>query len=74
MYTKPSCPQCRMTELQLDRHGATLPAVDITRDEAALAFVLGLGYKQAPVVYIDADNHWSGFRPDLINTHFKKEN
>ncbi|MFB2582341.1 hypothetical protein ACEXQD_13920 [Herbiconiux sp. P15] len=27
-----------------------------------------LGYSAAPVVVIDDHNHWSGFRPDLIDT------
>ncbi|MDU3550696.1 MAG: NrdH-redoxin, partial [Actinomyces sp.] len=28
-------------------------------------FIKGLGYQQAPVV-IAGEDHWSGYRPDLI--------
>jgi hypothetical protein len=27
---------------------------------------MSLGYLQAPVVYIDTSNHFSGYRPDRI--------
>ena len=74
LYTKDDCGQCVTTVRQLARLGVALPETNIETEPAALAFVLELGYKQAPVVYIDRDTHWSGFRPELLKTHFKKEN
>jgi len=44
--------------------------VDITTNPAALAYVTEeLGYSAAPVVVASDQDHWSGFRPDLIEKH-----
>lgn len=73
LYSKPACVQCTLTKKWLERNGTQLPVVDVTQDAAALGFITGLNYSAAPVVYIDANTHWSGFRPDLLTTHFPKE-
>lgn len=68
VYTKPACAQCRMTYLALDRKGIRYESVDVTTSPAALEYITeDLGYSQAPVVVVDDENHWSGFRPDLID-------
>lgn len=67
VYTKPSCVQCNATYRALDKKGIVYNKVDISQDAAALERVRNLGYMQAPVVITDND-HWSGFRPDKINT------
>jgi len=81
VYTKPKCVQCTQTFKMLDRDGIFYIKVDITEDAAARDFITrdvtvgGLGYLQAPVVFVSAvegDEHWSGFRPDLIETHIAK--
>lgn len=69
VYSKPKCPQCRMTYLALDRRGIEYNVVDVAAPEnaAALAYVSEeLGYSTAPVVVVDDHHHWGGFRPDLI--------
>lgn len=75
VYTKPNCPQCVFTKRELDKledaEGNPLnleyTTIDITEDAEARAYVMDeLGYLQAPVVVVDADNHWSGFSPDKI--------
>ena len=65
VYSKPNCPQCTATYRSLDQKSIAYDVVDISKDPAALQFVLGLGHKQAPVVVTESDN-WSGFRPDKI--------
>lgn len=65
VYSKPRCPQCDATTRTLDQMGAPYKTVDITVDRSALEMILGLGYQQAPVV-IAGDEHWSGFRPDMV--------
>ena len=65
VYSKPSCVQCTATYRALDRAGLDYAVVDLSLDEQALAQVMDLGYQQAPVVFAD-DEHWAGFRPDLI--------
>ena len=66
VYSKPSCVQCDATYRAMKKAGVEYQVIDITEDAAALERVKGLGYLQAPVV-IAGEDHWSGFRPDLIN-------
>lgn len=66
VYTKPGCNPCRMTKLQMTKHGITsFDEVDVTEDEVALNYVKSLGYQQMPVVQAGED-HWSGFRSEKI--------
>ena len=65
VFSKPACVQCTATYRALDKHGLDYEVVDLSTDEMALAEVLAMGYQQAPVV-IDGDQHWGGFRPDMI--------
>lgn len=65
VYSKPACVQCTATTRALAARGLAFETVDLTQDEDAFAMVAGLGYRQAPVV-IAGDDHWAGFRPDLI--------
>lgn len=67
VYTKPACVQCHATCKALDRHGVAYELVDISTDPEAREFVMTLGYLQAPVV-VAGDDHWSGFRPDRIES------
>lgn len=74
VYSKPDdCMQCKMTYRALARQGLVegvhYSTIDITDPANAdhLAYITeDLGYAQAPVVVIDATQHWSGFRPDQI--------
>lgn len=65
VYSKPRCVQCDATYRALDKHGVDYQVVDVSADTDALAYILGLGYSQAPVVVV-GDSHWSGYRPDRI--------
>jgi glutaredoxin-like protein NrdH len=70
VYTKPACSQCRMTFLALDKKGISYESVDVTTSPEALEYITeDLGYSQAPVIVVNADeeNHWSGFRPDKLD-------
>jgi glutaredoxin-like protein NrdH len=66
VYSKPACVQCTATYRALDRLGVDYDIVDISQDAEALDRVRSLGYMQAPVV-IAGEQHWAGFRPDMIN-------
>lgn len=66
VYSTPSCVQCTATTRALDSRGLSYQVVDLAVDTDALSRVTALGYRQAPVV-IAGDQHWSGFRPDLID-------
>ncbi|MBN9678182.1 glutaredoxin-like protein NrdH [Salipiger bermudensis] len=65
VYSKPACVQCTATTRALDARGLPYDVVDLTEDADAMARVTELGYRQAPVV-IAGEDHWSGFRPDMI--------
>lgn len=66
VYSKPSCVQCTATYRALDSKGIPYRVVDLTENANALEYVQELGYLQAPVVVVDDDDHWAGFRPDHI--------
>ncbi|MGU3438264.1 glutaredoxin-like protein NrdH [Actinomycetes bacterium M1A6_2h] len=66
VYTKPNCVQCEATYRALDKAGIDYRSVDITTDPEGRDYVMALGHLQAPVVVIDQDTHWSGYRPDRI--------
>ena len=57
--------QCTATITALQRHRIAYSVVDVSLDDTARDYVLGLGYLQVPVVTTDTD-HWAGFRPDRI--------
>jgi len=70
--TGPRCMRCGLTCRRLDEAGIPFTVIDLTRQENASQreFVTDeLGYTEAPVVVVDdePENHWSGFRPDLID-------
>ena len=46
--------------------------VDLSENPDALEYVQDLGYLQAPVVVVDDDDHWAGFRPDHIERVAKR--
>lgn len=73
VYSQPGCTQCRITGMALTnkglQEGSDWEYRDLTLPEnaAALEWVMeDLGYKQAPIVVVDDETHWSGFRPDNI--------
>ncbi|WP_424937780.1 MULTISPECIES: glutaredoxin-like protein NrdH [Bacteria] len=68
VYGKPNCVQCTMTYRALDAKGIDYDKIDLTEDDGAFAYVTeDLGYAQAPVVVVDDQDHWAGFRPDHID-------
>lgn len=65
VYSKPACVQCTATTRALEARGLDYEVIDLTEDDAAMRQVSELGYRQVPVV-IAGEDHWAGFRPDLI--------
>ena len=67
VYSTPNCAQCKMTYKEMDKRSIPYEVVDLSQDDDARQMVMvEMGYRQAPVVIAASDNHWSGFRPDLI--------
>lgn len=67
VYSKPSCVQCNATYRALDSKGIPYRVVDLSESPEALEYVKELGYTSAPVVVVDDQDHWAGFRPDHID-------
>jgi glutaredoxin-like protein NrdH len=67
VYTQPSCSQCEQTKRFLSVKNVPFEVVDITEDQEAFEFVVGLGYKSVPVV-VAGDEHWSGFKLDRLSS------
>jgi glutaredoxin-like protein NrdH len=67
VYTLPNCVQCDMTKRVMDGLGLEYDTIDLSADVEAATMVVGLGYKQAPVV-VSGDRHWSGFKLDRIKS------
>lgn len=67
VYSRPACVQCSATYRALERQGVDYRVIDIDDDTNARLTVEGLGYRQLPVV-VAGDKHWSGFRPDCIQS------
>lgn len=77
VYTKPACVQCTATIRALNAAHIPHATIDLTESDTSMERVKALGYLQAPVVITDDGEHWSGFRPDLINdlaTRIKENN
>ena len=67
VYSTPQCMACKMTYRQLDAAGIEYRVIDVSSDDPAREYVQDLGYSTAPVVVVVSDDeHWSGFRPELI--------
>ncbi len=66
VYTKPNCQQCRSTFRALDKAGLDYTIVDISVDTGARDYVMAFGYLSAPVVVVDENTHWSGYRDSCI--------
>lgn len=65
VYSKPACVQCTATRKALDKSGVEYTVIDISVDDVPRDLVFELGYTSVPVV-VAGDQHWSGFRPDLL--------
>lgn len=73
LYSKPRCVQCTATLRAFASRGL-VAGRDFTEHDLsapanaeALEWIMGdLGYREAPVVVVSDEHHWSGFRPDLI--------
>lgn len=73
VFSKPGCVQCSATGRALTgkglEEGRDWEYRDLTKPENAVALewvMEDLGYMQAPIVVVDEETHWSGFRPDYI--------
>lgn len=69
VYTKYGCPQCDMTKSVLDGEGIEYTAINVQDDEQALSYVKDeLGLTSMPVVVVEGQEPFTGFRPDILHS------
>ena len=76
IYSTPGCQACRITSIQFDGLGVAYETVQLAVNPERAADFEEHGYTQAPVVMVPNDPaygeaaglHWSGLRPDLIQS------
>ena len=66
VYSKSGCPECTFTKKYLDDKGVDYSTLDVFADEEALNHIKSLGFQSLPVVEIDGEEPFNGFRPDLL--------
>ena len=64
IYTQPGCLPCTATMRRFDQAG--VPYKTVSAPDFA-GFLRQLGHTQTPVVIVNSDLHWSGYRPDAID-------
>lgn len=66
IYTKPGCVQCDATIRMFNAIMVEPEVVNLEERPELAASLKSDGWKQLPVVEIDGEPKWTGFRPDLI--------
>lgn len=67
VYTKNGCPQCEMTKRFLTGEEIEFTSINIEEDEKALEYVKHtLGLTAMPVVVVEGEEPFTGFRPDKL--------
>lgn len=66
VYSKPNCMQCQFTKRFLTDQGIPFDIKDVEENEEALQEVVALGFKSLPVVSVEGQEAFSGFKPDRL--------
>ncbi|WP_295730237.1 glutaredoxin-like protein NrdH [uncultured Limosilactobacillus sp.] len=66
VFTKPGCPQCKMTTNFLINHHIKFINLDITKHSQYRQSLINQGFQRVPVVMINESEKWSGFQPDRL--------
>ncbi|GAA0371412.1 redoxin NrdH [Alkalibacterium iburiense] len=66
VYSKPNCMQCQFTKRFLTDQGIDFDIKDVEENEEALEEVIALGFQSLPVVAIEGQEAFSGFKPDRL--------
>ncbi|MBS4761557.1 glutaredoxin-like protein NrdH [Carnobacteriaceae bacterium zg-ZUI252] len=66
VYSKPNCMQCNFTKQFLLDNDIDFIVKDVEEDAVALEEVKALGFSSLPVVVIEGEEPFNGFRPDRL--------
>lgn len=72
IYTTPNCMQCQFTKKYLDENHIPYEIRDVSAKEEYRREVLELGFQAVPVVLIDGQEPFYGFRPEKLATLVKE--
>lgn len=64
--TGPSCHLCFTTKIHLKRKGIAFEEVRLDENPIIAEKVRELGFSTAPVVLVDEDDVWDGYRSELL--------
>lgn len=67
VYSKPNCMQCNFTKKYLEEHQINFTMIDVSEDDKALDTVKSMGFQSLPVVVIEGEEPFFGFRPDRLS-------
>lgn len=65
--TGPTCQMCRTTKLHMKRKGIDFEEVRLDETPGLADKVRELGFTMAPVVLVDEEDVWDGYRSDAID-------
>lgn len=66
VYSKPGCGQCMFTKKFLERHALAFEEKDVQKSEDALNEVKAMGFSSLPVVVIEGEEPFNGYRADRL--------
>lgn len=66
VYKTNNCIQCVMTMKEMDKLGIKYETINMTDNEDEKLKIKKMGYMMSPVVIVDEDTHWAGFKQDKI--------
>lgn len=65
--TGPSCQLCRTTKMHLTKRGIAFEEVRLDENPSLAEMVRELGFTTAPVVLVDDEDVWDGYRSEAID-------
>lgn len=66
VYSNPNCVQCEQTKKYLTLKEIPFESKMIADSPEVMPLIEDKGYRSAPVVVVDEDSSWSGFRLDKL--------
>lgn len=67
VYTKYGCPQCDMTKRVLTSEGIEFETINVEDNQEAFTYIKEeLGLSSMPVVVVEGQEPFTGFRPDKL--------
>lgn len=66
VYSKPNCMQCNFTKRYLREHNIEFKDINVYENEDVELHVKSMGFQTLPVIEIEGQEPFFGFRPDKL--------